>query len=218
MARMQRFDLDPVDVDADGLAQSQTPGAGGVQALTLNGALVSGGSFAESSGQGRQLLLTTGADETARTFTVTGTDADGTAITEAITGVNNTTVESTRYFLTVTSITVDDDTTGAIFFGTVDELATKTYMLNRQSDTGALVQYDVTGTINLTAQVSVHDVRNNYTNQEAIPWVATSATALVGATADAIGRLDAGASAARFIVNSYSSGAEVQVYVNEDAD
>jgi hypothetical protein len=216
MTRMQSFDIDPADVDADGLAQSQTPLASGN--LTLNGALISGGSFTESSGHGRQLGIASVGDDSGRTFTVTGTDADGTAITETITGPNATTVESTRYFKTVSSVAVDAATAGAITVGTVDELATKTYFLNRQSDTGALVQFDVTGTINLTAQVSAHDIRNNYTNQEAIPWVATTATALVNATADALGRLDAGASVARFIVNSYSSGAEVQVYVSEDAD
>src|SRR5262249_12609158 len=90
---------------ANGICQSQTPGAAG--ALTLNGSLVSGG-VATLAGTGvvRQVLLPTTADETSKTFTITGTNDCGNTITEQLTGVNNTTAGSAKYYQTVTSITI----------------------------------------------------------------------------------------------------------------
>lgn len=218
MPRLQTIDIDPVDVDTDGIAASQTPAAGGVQNLTLGGALTSGGVYTSADGGARQLVITAAANESARTFTVTGTDADGKAQTEAIAGPNATTVESTKYFLTVTQISTDDDTAGAITVGTVDELASKTIKLNRHATTGALLQLMTANgaNINVTAQVALADP-DDYTDQEAIPWISTQDTDLVAATqaANAIGSLDVHAVAFRLIVNSYSTGAEVQAYISQ---
>lgn len=216
MTRLSEFDLDPLDVDADGIAQSQKPASAGN--LTINGALASGGSYTAEAGVAHKISITAAADDSGRTFTVTGTDADGRAQTETITGPNTAAAESTKYWATVTQVAVDAATAGNITVGTVDELCTKTYPLNRHGDTGALVQFDVTGTINVGAQVTVKNIQQTFADQEAIPWVATSTTALTGATTDAIGNLEAGATACRFVIDSYSSGAEVQVYVSEEAD
>ena len=218
MPRLQMIDIDPVDVDTDGIAASQTPAAGGTQNLTLGGALTSGGVYTSADGGARQLVITAAANDSARTFTVTGTDADGKAQTEAIAGPNATTAESTKYFLTVTQIAVDDDTAGAITVGTVDELASKTIKLNRHATTGAVLQLMTANgaNIDVTAQVTLVDP-DGYTDQEAVPWIATQDTDLVGATqaANAIGSLDVHAAAFRLIVNSYSTTAEVQAYISQ---
>jgi hypothetical protein len=106
---------DTTAADADGVCQSQTPGSGGEQALTIDGALSSGGvaTFVAA----RLITITSAADDSARTFTVTGTDVNGNAQTETITGPDTTTITGTKYFRTVTEVLVDDDTAGAITVG-----------------------------------------------------------------------------------------------------
>jgi hypothetical protein len=212
MPRLQSIDIDPVDVDADGIAQSQTPSGAGN--FTLNGALTSGGVYTSADGAARQLSFTSASNESGDTYTVTGTDADGRAQTEAVTGPNATTVESSKYFLTVTQIATSGAATGAITIGVVDELASKTIRLNRHSSTGALLHLDVTGTISCTAQVALVDP-DDYTDQEAIPWVSTQDTDLVTASADAVGNLDIHAACFRLLIDSFSSGAEVQAYLSQ---
>jgi hypothetical protein len=105
---------DTTAADADGVCQSQTPAAGGEQALTINGALSSGGvaTFVAA----RLITIASAADDSARTFTVTGTDVNGNVQTEVIAGPA-TTVTGTKYFRTVTEVLVDDDTAGAITVG-----------------------------------------------------------------------------------------------------
>jgi hypothetical protein len=105
---------DTTAADADGVCEAQTPAAGGEQNLTINGALASGGvaTFVAA----RFITIASAADDSARTFTVTGTDVNGNVQTEVIAGPA-TTVTGTLYFRTVTEVLVDDDTAGAITVG-----------------------------------------------------------------------------------------------------
>jgi hypothetical protein len=105
---------DTTAADADGVCQSQTPAAGGQQNLTINGALSSGGVATFASA--RLITIASAANDSARTFTVTGTDVNGVAQTERIAGPA-TTVTGTLYFRTVTQVTVDANTAGAITVG-----------------------------------------------------------------------------------------------------
>lgn len=213
MPRLQTIDIDPVDVDADGIAASQTPSGAGN--FTLDGALTSGGVYTSADGGARQISFTSASDESGDTYTITGTDADGRAQTETVTGPNATTAESTKYWLTITQIATSGAATGAITIGVVDELVSKTIRLNRHATTGALLHVDVTGTITYTAQVSLVNP-DDYTDQEAIPWVSTQDTDLVAtADTDAIGNLDIHAACFRLVVVSFSSGAEVQAYLSQ---
>ena len=106
---------DTVAADADGVCQSQTPAVGGEQALTINGAQASGGvaTFVAA----RLITIASASDDSARTFTVTGTDVNGNVQTESITGPATTTVTGTKYFRTVTQVSVDANTAGAITVG-----------------------------------------------------------------------------------------------------
>jgi len=97
--------------DTDAIAVSQTPAAGGIQELTLTADPV-------TLDFRRQVVITTAADETARRFIVEGTDEKGNFRQEAVVGVDTGTVSTVQAFTTVTSIRVDDDTTGAIEVGT----------------------------------------------------------------------------------------------------
>ena len=105
---------DTTAADVDGVCQSQTPAAGGEQALTINGALSSGGvaTFVAA----RLITIASASDDSGRTFTVTGTDVNGNAQSETIAGPA-TTVTGTLYFRTVTEVLVDENTAGAITVG-----------------------------------------------------------------------------------------------------
>lgn len=214
--KAKEYDFDPVDVDVDGICESQTPAAGGVQSLSLDGALVSGGVFTDAAG-GRQIGVASDGVDTARVFTLTGTDPDGHALTATVTGVNASTVETTEYFKTITGITVDDDTAGAITVGTVDELVSQTIPINWRGEIAATLNVDVTGTIDFTVQETFDDVqRPGLAVQSAsvnAQWLDISA--LADKTADTTAQSTLGATAVRLMVNSYSSGAEAQMNVNQ---
>ncbi|MGA1112040.1 MAG: hypothetical protein ACO3VO_10630, partial [Ilumatobacteraceae bacterium] len=91
--RSKYFAADATAADADGVCQSQTPAATGEQALTINGALSSGGvaTFVAA----RLITITSAGVDDGRTFTVTGTDVNGNVQTETITGPDTTTVPGT---------------------------------------------------------------------------------------------------------------------------
>ena len=109
------LEADTTAADADGVCASQTPAAGGAQDLTINGAEASGGVATFTAA--RFVTITSAGADDGRTFTVTGTDVNGSAQTETITGPDTATVTGTLYFRTVTTVSVDDDTAGAITVG-----------------------------------------------------------------------------------------------------
>jgi len=110
---------DTTAANTDGVCESQTPAGGGAQDLTIDGAQTSGG-VATFTAARLITIASTGADD-GRTFTVTGTDVNGNAQTETITGPDTATVTGTLYFRTVTTVSVDDDTAGAIIVGMTND-------------------------------------------------------------------------------------------------
>lgn len=212
------LDIDPVNVDADGICATQTPAAGGVQSLTLNGALTSGGAFhvQDTAGDslgigGRQVSLTYAADETGRTFTITGTDQDGNEQTSTVAGAGISTVEDTKYWKTITGITVDDDTAGAITAGIVDEIITQTIPLNYRSNYGATVTVEgLAGTCQYDIDEAFDDFQLDG-NAANIGWIDAQADKSANLSAS----LSAHATAARLKFDSYSAGAELQFHVTQ---
>ena len=108
------IEADTDALDADGICASQTSGAT-AGTLTINGAKASGGVATLNSA--RQITLASAANLADKTFTITGTDANGDALTESLTGPNNSTVTSTKHFLTVTEIAFTDGTSGTMTAG-----------------------------------------------------------------------------------------------------
>lgn len=172
------------------------------------------------------IIDTATTDQSGATFTITGTDADGKAQTEAVTGPGSgATVESSKYFKTVTGVTIASGAAcGTVDMGTVDEAASKTIPLNHMSSTPATVQVDVTGTIDYDIQVTLQDPFDtasaapfNFDDQEDLAWVNDGN---FGAkTADLLDDLaTAGVRAMRIVTNSYSATAELQVYVTQPSD
>jgi len=96
--------------DPDGVSASASISlSSGVASATIGGALASGGAVnftTSASEQPRKVTVTASGNESGRTFTITGTNYLDSAQVEVITGPNNSTVSTTKYFNTVTSVTV----------------------------------------------------------------------------------------------------------------
>lgn len=112
--------------DADAICLSQTPGGAG--SLTINGALASGG--VATLDIARHIEISSTGNDSARTFTVTGTNRYGDTITEAITGPNIGAVNGVKNFKTVTDVAVDAATAGAITVGTNDSAESRWWPTN----------------------------------------------------------------------------------------
>jgi len=218
--RPKRYDFDVDNADPDGLADNNSS-AGAT--LTLDGALTSAGSYTSADGFAHRLDIidTATTDQSSATFTVTGTDADGRAQSEAITGPGSgATVESTKYFKTVTSVAIASPVAcGTVDMGIVDEFASKTIPLDHLNDSAPTIQVDVTGTIDYDIQVTLQNLYDkasaapfNFDDQEDLAWVNDGN---FGAkTADLLDDLAApGARAMRVVSNSYTNTAELQVYI-----
>jgi hypothetical protein len=104
---------------AVGIAAAQTLGAAGPFTLT---------SSTVTLDVPRRVLITCVANETSRTFTVTGTDRYGRVQSEAVTGVNATTTFTQRDFASVTSVTSNGATAGNVSIGT-NEVASSAPLL-----------------------------------------------------------------------------------------
>jgi len=210
--RPKEFDFDPVDEDADGIAESQT--TAGADDLTLDGVLVSGG--IATLDHARRLAIASGGDDSPNDFTVTGTDADGRALVEVVTGPNATTVETVGYFKTVTSVAIDGATVGSVTVGTTDELASQTIPIDRIATTACAIAVDVTDTIDYTVQQTLEDVQQaGFKPQQDAAWHDISA--LADKTADLVGAAAVHATAIRLVTNSFSSGAELQMHVSQQS-
>lgn len=183
-----------------------SPAAGSTVDIGVNGVFISADGFAH-----RLDIIDTGNDnQTTATYTITGTDSDGIDEIEDIAGpAGNATIETTKYFLTVTSITIASPVaTSVIDVGTVDEATSKTVPLNYRHTEAATFSIDVTGTINYTVQetlAQIHTLSNPLADSS---WFNLSA--LASKTADLLAVGTVHTTAGRLVVNSYSTGAELQ--------
>ena len=89
--------------------------------VVLDGVMSNGGTAV--LGAGRNVTLTSGGNDSGATFTVTGIGITGLEITEDITGGNASTVTTTAFFKSVTSITSDAATAGTLSVGAGTVLA-----------------------------------------------------------------------------------------------
>lgn len=202
--RSKTYDIDPANASLTGFASNVT-GASFTLAATSSG-----------DGLAHQVSIRndSATDHSGKTVTLVGTDADGKALTEVVTGPGTSaTVESTGYFLTLTSAT-PSATIGADTFdiGWVDEVATQSIPVDRRSGSAPTVSVNVTGTISFTVQECFEDVQaKGFDAQQDARWLPISA--LATKTADTVSTSSVGASAIRLIVNSYTDTAEIQMDV-----
>lgn len=151
-----------VALDRDGLAVSQHTTAN--TAMTLAGALASGGTYTAADGSncrvGHLIGVYSSANIGTDIFTIVGTDPDGLAITETVTGVNNSTVFTTNYFYTVSSVT--DNTTQAsnnVEVGIGNTFATQRVPIEpRASGWKVGMGVEASGTFSATTQLTMSDI------------------------------------------------------------
>lgn len=151
MQRLAKIELMPADAVADGYAEAQQPAAGGIQALDLNGSLVADG-IGEAD-IARRVAITSTADDSGRTFTITGTDRYGRPLMEILAGPDTDTVETVNDFKSVTEITVDDDTAGDITAGTSQTVSSQWVPVDRISVQNVGIQVDLLGAGGVTYTV-----------------------------------------------------------------
>jgi len=212
MPRVIELDLTLTTPTTTGLAAAQT--LGGAGDFSLNGSLISDGLF--TSDTPRQLIQTAAANESARTFTITGTDENGQAQVLAMSGLNATTGETAEYWKTVTSIASDAATAGNVSFGTVDEVSTGLTPLGQYMAEPVTIAVIVTGTVNFTVQETFNDVVKDINFSNTITWFPVSA--LSAKTANTVAVITHRATGFRLLVNSHSASAILKVLVHQSRD
>ena len=159
------YDIVPVALDADGIAQAQAvAGAGN---LTLNGALASGGVVVLDVPRTVE-IDSSNAGDTTQTATVFGTDAYGNAMTETIAFNGTTAVAGQKAFKTVTRVAVSAVMAGNANVGTTDvfglpyRVDSRNYVQTAWNGafvtTGTFAAADVTS----PATATTNDVRGTY--------------------------------------------------------
>lgn len=217
--RPYSLDIDPANVDPDGIAENQT--TAGAANLVLNGALADlgtalqfdiGDSYSSGCG-GVRIAIDSAGDVSTVVFTVTGKDQDGIATTETITGVTTTAVESVTYWSQITQISTDIAAGSNVFVGPVDEVITKTIPLNYRAGDGATFAVDVTGTIDYTVNETLDKIHELSSPADA-SWFALSA--LSAKTADLMAEGTNHATACQLVINSYTDTAEIAFTVMQN--
>ena len=191
-------------VDRDGICAAQTTAGAGD--LTINGALASGGAYSRSTAQ--QIGVYSAADLSALTFTVYGTGYDSSgrysaSLSDAVTGPNNSTTETTSYYLTVSRVAVSGAVGTNAEVGPVDEAVSQIIPVNRHADFSTGLQTVVSGTINYDTEYTMGDVQGT----SALTWA--PATNMDDATASATSAINSAIQAVRVRANSGSDAGAV---------
>lgn len=200
----KHFKIVSVALDRDGLAQSQHTTAS--TALTLNGALSSGGSYTAGDGSnakvGHLIGVYSSANISTMVFTIVGTDPNGIAQTETVTGVNNSTVFSTKYFYTVSSVTPDTtDAVNNVEVGIGNTWATERVRIEPRSGGNRIgMGVEGSGTYNVTVQLTMSDL-----NDDAVVPTYINDTSFASKTATYFQDLGVLCTGVRLISSSYSS-------------
>lgn len=217
MQRSKKVVLTPANTDDDGVSVSQTPAAGGTQSLTITGAFASGG--IATLDIPRRVAITSAGNDSGRTFVVTGTADGERVISESLTGPNTTTVNTTKDFKTVTSVTINGNAAGALKVGTNGVLSSPWIPMGREvGKTGFDIA--VTGVVNYSIQHTMDDPFqavpiNGIVDTYLTPFSHPTARNLTAN--DDGGYYDRPVAAVRVLINSYTNGASLTVFFRPGA-
>lgn len=154
----------------------------GAGAVTLNGALVSGG--VATLDTMRRVLITSAGNDSGITFTLTGKNSDGDTLTEVLTGGNTTGAYSVLDYKTLTSVVASGASAGNVSIGTNGVGGSSWVMLDPWALPAVAMQFTASGTVNYTVQQTLDDP-NDPTNAVAaasVTWVDSADSSVVGAT------------------------------------
>lgn len=206
------IDIDLADVDDNGIFENQTlVGAGD---LTLDGAEIVNGEWVTPDGFAKKIGIACAGDVNTVTFTITGYSdiSKHNLITDTITGVNANTVESSKYFYYITSIAADAAVGTDVYGGSVDEAMTAALAPNWRN--GVLsVSADVTGAVDATVQQTFSDIQNP--DDLDFNWQNFPEADLVGFTTSQQDAYSGIPRAVRVVINSYSSGARIELTLQQ---
>jgi len=178
---------------ANNICLSQTPSAGN---LTIAGSLATAG--VATLDVPRRVLVTTAADESAKTFTIYGTNRYGIVITDTVVVPAASTNYTALDFKTVTRVTISSNAAGAVTVGTNGIASSQTIPLDYQGRPECSLQVTVTGTVSYTVQQTL----DNPQTTGSPTWVNHPDTNLVAATATAQGNYAYIPAATRVTLNS----------------
>lgn len=157
----------------------------------------------------RRIIIQTAADESAKTFTITGIGHNRQAQTELIVPSALSTAQmSALDFLQIGSISVSAATTGAITVGTNGVASSRWIRLDDYAPGFATVQCIVSGTVNYTVQEAMEDPNSPY-GTPVLPylvnWMSSLDTNVVGATASKLSYFNNTPTYARILLNSQTN-------------
>lgn len=154
---------------------AQTLGAAGN--FVLDGSLLSGVSYVGNTpgisfpGVLRTVSVTVAADESARTFTVTGY-AYGALVTESLTGPASGTAYTTELFGSVVSISSDGATAGAVSWGSGTTGITNPIRIDDFiAPSNTTVNVEITTTANVTVQNTVDPLNDTGFDISTAKWI-----------------------------------------------
>lgn len=197
MAPPQRITLGPLAAaNAALIAGSQTPVSG--TALTLTGT---------QPDMARRILLTYGNEAAPRTLVVRGTNHTGNILSEtlAVPSGGGGTVATQHDYLTVISLTpAGGGWTAAVTVGT-NGVASSPWRMVDFALSGSTMGIDIniTGTLNVDAQVT-YDDPNNIIGNSNVPPIPIGAPGLIGITGTLSGNIPTNVFAWRITINSGS--------------
>ena len=194
---------------ANSIALSQTPAGAG--ALTINGALASGG--VATIAVPARITIASVSNDSGKTFIVVGTDHSGNSITETITGPNATSVTSVLTYRTVNSVTISAAAAGAITVGNSQSGSSPSIALDPWAFPQVAIQCSVTGTVNYTVQQTLDNPNDpvNPIARTSMQWVDHPDTNLVAATATKQGNYGYAPLFMRVVINSGSGSVRMTV-------
>lgn len=192
----------PLDAaDDNGIAQSQT--TAGAANLTLNGALVTGGVAVLDTP--RQVIITSGGNDTGITFTVYGTTYGGQSVSETVTGASGAAVATNTDFATVTRIAASGATSvSGVIAGTNSKAGSRWVRMDSWAFPQTAIQVNATGTVNWTLQTTMDDPNDPFSPVavSAVTWLNTNDTDAVSASGDVFTNFDWTPTWVRILLNS----------------
>lgn len=214
--------------DSDAIATNQTPSAGGVQELVLDGAFVTDG--VATMDFRRQVRIASNSNSSDRVFLVEGTDEKGNFRSEAVQGPDTGGVETVQAFTTVTSVKIDDDDGGQLVVGTATIVSTNWLPLDYM-----VADFDVAmaiavgaATADLTVELTLSNIlarRGNDPQPQVGSWLGSEFDlffpeinihdhdSMVNVTADVTGNLAFPVRAIRLKSNAVLTGDDVSLEV-----
>lgn len=169
-----------VTASANNICLSQS--VSGAGSFILNGTTVSGG--VATLDAPRRVLITSAGNDSAVSFTITGTTYSNSTTSEVILGSNASSVYTITDFLTISSIKTSASTASTVTIGTNGIAGSSWVSCDPWATSYISIQAVVSGTVNYTIQQTTDNPNSADTpvSVQNVTWVNSNDVAVVGAT------------------------------------